>query len=185
MTPIKSFKRSRRRTMRNTALFLLVAGLAVVEPSNAYSSQSSTSGRRVHVAPLHAEMSSEAMALDPKLQQALESKNASRQKFGLEPLSISQFLELQSQVAAMEQEQVAKVVTQMKPQAKQPQSNGLGRFAKTIFQKTLEDTCYTNFDCESPKVCCDLGFKKMCCSNGMMEVQHEYATVPVPVDMRE
>ena len=166
--------------MRSAATILVIAGLAAVEPSNAFVHQSSA---RTTMRPLHAEVSDGGMALSPELQQALETKNASRKKFGLEPLSAPQFLELQSQIAAMEQDQ-AKAAQLYQPQPEAPKG-GLGNFAKTLFQKPLEDTCYSSFDCESPKVCCDLGFKKMCCSNGMMEVQHQYAFEPVPVDMRE
>jgi hypothetical protein len=172
-------KRSRRAIMRTSALCLLIAGLAVVEPTDAFVQQATTVGR----VPLHAEVSENGGVV---FQQALESKNASREKFGLKPLSVPQFLELQSQIADLEQEQTSKAAQMFQPQQQsKPQNNGLGNFAKTIFQNTLEDTCYTSFDCESPKVCCDLGFKKMCCSNGMMEVQHKYMYAPVPVDMRK
>ena len=130
------------------------------------------------------------MALPPELQQALESKNASRKKFGLEPLSVPQFLELQGQVAELSRQQEAQAAQYYQQQEQQMaqqrrNSGGVGNFAKTIFQNALEDQCYSNFDCESPKVCCDLGFKKMCCSNGMMEIKHEYAYEPIPVDMRD
>merc|ERR1719478_285356 len=37
----------------------------------------------------------------------------------------------------------------------------------SLFGSILQDTCETNYDCERPEVCCDLGFKKMCCSSGM------------------
>ena len=176
----------------------LVVGLAAVAmgPSNAFM-QTGGATTQVQRLPLHAEISSDnngggggSMAIPPELQQALESKNASRKKFGLAPLSVPQFLELQGQVAELSKQQEAQATQYYQQQeqqmAKQQQrSGGLGNFAKTIFQKSLEDTCYSNFDCESPKVCCDLGFKKMCCSNGMMEVDHQYAYEPVPVDMRE
>jgi hypothetical protein len=50
------------------------------------------------------------------------------------------------------------------------------------FAIQFEDTCESNFDCERPEVCCDLGYKKMCCSSGEMaqDLQLQYATVPVP-----
>jgi hypothetical protein len=174
--------------MRSAVLSLLVGAAALHQPAYAFVHQqhhSSLSSVNQITSSLHAATSSDGI-LPPDLQQALERKNASRQKFGLKPMTAPQFVELQSQVAQMEQEQVlkAEALQQIKPQ---PESNAgnLANFAKTLFQKSLEDTCYSNFDCESPKVCCDLGFKKMCCANGMMQVQLEYALVPVPVDMRE
>jgi hypothetical protein len=129
------------------------------------------------------------MAFPPELQQALEQKNASRQKFGMEPMTAPQFLELQSQVAQMEQEQVSKIQQQQQQKlslasSSSSSSSPIETFKKLFRTTLLEDTCYSNFDCESPKVCCDLGLKKMCCSNGRLEVQHEYALCPVPVDMR-
>jgi hypothetical protein len=125
------------------------------------------------------------MAFPPELQQALERKNASRQKFGLEPMTAPQFLEMQSQIAEMEQEQVSKIQQQQQQNLSRASSSSPVETLKQLFQSTLlEDTCYSSFDCESPKVCCDLGLKKMCCSNGLLEVRHEYILVPVTVDMR-
>lgn len=176
-------RRTRHPTILRAGLCLLVAGITTVQPTNAFVSQSTGVG---HTA-LHAEMTDNGgVALPPELQQALDSKNASRQKFGLEPISAPQFLELQNQIAEMEQEQASKAARMYQQQEQTKASkNGLGNFAKTLFLNAMEDSCYSNFDCESPKVCCDLGFKKMCCANGMMQVQHEYAMEPVPVDMRE
>jgi len=57
-----------------------------------------------------------------------------------------------------------------------------GGFLKNISAQ-FESTCESNFDCERPEVCCDLGFRKMCCSSGSMaknlQVEYAYATVPV------
>ena len=46
----------------------------------------------------------------------------------------------------------------------------------------FQDTCESNQDCQRPEVCCDFGYKKMCCSSGKMakDLQLEYAMVPVP-----
>eukprot|EP00339_Tiarina_fusa_P030083 CAMPEP_0117077404 /NCGR_PEP_ID=MMETSP0472-20121206/54576_1 /TAXON_ID=693140 ORGANISM="Tiarina fusus, Strain LIS" /NCGR_SAMPLE_ID=MMETSP0472 /ASSEMBLY_ACC=CAM_ASM_000603 /LENGTH=194 /DNA_ID=CAMNT_0004803723 /DNA_START=135 /DNA_END=719 /DNA_ORIENTATION=+ len=183
-------KRS-RPSVRKTALLALVTWMASDATCSAFvpSSSSSSSGASVHTS-LHAEAwdghNSGAMSLPPDLQQALEQKNASRKKFGLKPLSVPQFLELQTQVAQMEQDQVSKAQElQYQKQEQKKQRGGFGNFAKTLFQQTMEDTCFSNFDCESPKVCCDLGVKKMCCANGMLQVHHEFAFEPVPVDMRD
>ena len=46
-----------------------------------------------------------------------------------------------------------------------------------------EDTCESNYDCPRPQVCCDLGFKKMCCSSGkgIFEPQQQLQRIPVQV----
>eukprot|EP00527_Entomoneis_sp_CCMP2396_P007135 CAMPEP_0198143304 /NCGR_PEP_ID=MMETSP1443-20131203/6275_1 /TAXON_ID=186043 /ORGANISM="Entomoneis sp., Strain CCMP2396" /LENGTH=274 /DNA_ID=CAMNT_0043806525 /DNA_START=71 /DNA_END=895 /DNA_ORIENTATION=+ len=65
------------------------------------------------------------------------------------------------------------------PECEQPQSkaqSSLQNFINNVFQ----DTCECNFDCDQPEVCCDFGFKKMCCFSGRTAQNLEYATVPVP-----
>ena len=66
-------------------------------------------------------------------------------------------------MAAIEMEQRMKKQRQ-KEIAKNSGINGI--FQK-LFGDALEDTCASNYDCQRPKVCCDMGFKKMCCSSGM------------------
>jgi hypothetical protein len=179
-----SFISSKHPIMKSSVLVLLLA--CGYGTTDGFQQSASCSSHRV--SPLHAEASSDGAALlPPDLQLAMERKNQSRQKFGLKPLSGPQFLELQSQVAELEQQQVLKAQQQQdqRTSSNQRLKQSSGNFIKDIFQQGVEDQCYTNFDCESPKVCCDLGFKKMCCSSGMMEVQHQYALEPVPVDMRE
>jgi len=53
----------------------------------------------------------------------------------------------------------------------------LHSFLNSVFQST----CESNYDCDRPQVCCDFGYKKMCCTSGKTtkEFQLEYATVPV------
>jgi hypothetical protein len=186
-----NLKRSRNSIVRSAVLHFLVGAVALHQPASAFVHQhqpSSLSAVSQRTSSLHAATSASdgGALLPPDLEQALERKNASRLKFGLAPITAPQFLELQTQVEQMEKEHVlkAEALQQIKPQPKSNASN-LGNFAKTLFSKSLENTCYSNFDCASPQVCCDLGIKKMCCSNGMMQVQHEYAYVPVPVDMRK
>jgi hypothetical protein len=119
-----------------------------------------------------------------EFQQALEQKNASRQKFGVKPLSPQEFSNLQSQVQQLEQEQLVKRQQQQAAAAaalvSKPQLP-LFNFAKQLLASATDDTCYSNLDCERPKICCDLGFKKMCCSSGMkiLETKHELARIPV------
>jgi hypothetical protein len=81
------------------------------------------------------------------------------------------------------------LATVTKEEQKQLAAANEGNGAPGLFQTFLqnlafqfEDTCESNFDCEQPEVCCDLGYKKMCCSSGKManDLQLQYATVPVP-----
>jgi hypothetical protein len=69
---------------------------------------------------------------------------------------------------------------QQKPQ--QDVSSGGGVSLMGQFFNMFADTCESNFDCRYPEVCCDLGFKKSCCSSGQTarNLRLEYATVPVP-----
>jgi hypothetical protein len=134
---------------------------------------------------IHSDNSDDDPFTTVEFQQALALKNASRQKFGVKPLSPQEFLSLQSQVQQLEQEQLVKRQQQQQaaaaaaalPKQKQPLAN----FAKQLFSSVTDDTCHSNLDCESPKICCDLGFKKMCCSSGMkiLETKHELARIPV------
>ena len=48
-------------------------------------------------------------------------------------------------------------------------------------QELTKDTCETNWDCERPQVCCDFGFKKMCCSSGNLVGNSQPQLAPVPV----
>lgn len=167
--------------MKSSSLLFLL----LTTSGNSFQQQSSTSShRRLDLTLQNSKISNDSAAsLPPELQLAMDRKNKSRQKFGLEPLSAPQFLELQGKIAEMEekQQQIYQQNQQQKGATKRSEKN----FIAKMVQKGLEDTCYSSFDCESPKVCCDLGFKKMCCSNGMMEVNHAYALEPIPVDMRE
>jgi hypothetical protein len=99
---------------------------------------------------------------------AFNQKNVSRKKFGLPPLSIAEFKELQAQIRKMEAEQQAKAASLAAAatelaERKKSKKNALS----SLFGSILEDTCESNFDCERPEICCDFGFKKMCCSSGM------------------
>jgi hypothetical protein len=113
--------------------------------------------------------------------QALEAKNKSRQKFGLKPVTPEEFMELQAQVADLAQQQQARAAAaaaEMSTKKTEAKPN----FLQQLFGPVLQDTCESNFDCERPQVCCDFGFKKMCCASGNRVVngQLQYATVPVP-----
>ncbi len=96
-------------------------------------------------------------------QEAFERKNASRKKFGVPPLTPDEYVEIQAQVKDMESAQRQKSAAAEIAKPEKPKGNLLGK----MFGNILQDTCESNFDCERPEICCDLGFKKMCCSSGM------------------
>jgi len=107
-------------------------------------------------------------------EKAFDQKNISRKKFGLPPLTALEFQEVQEEVRKLEKEQAAKAAvlaeqtarkaSELAEREKRKRKNGLAN----LFGSLLEDTCESNYDCERPKLCCDFGFKKMCCANGMM-----------------
>jgi len=177
----------------STSLFLTLAAAAGMCGNHAFPSSPSPSLHRpLHVvsAALRSSSADEteqqsSSSLSPELRSRWEEKNRSRSKFGLEPLDLSEFLELQAQVARMHHQQELKHAEEQQRRAAAASSQPGGFLQSLVPKGLVEDTCLSSFDCESPKVCCDLGFKKMCCSNGMLEVSLEYASVPVPVDMRE
>jgi hypothetical protein len=120
--------------------------------------------------------------------EALERKNASRKKFGLDALSPEEFIELQDQVAELDSQQQRKraaTVTAAAELAKKSQEAKEPGFLKKLFGNLLEDTCESNYDCQDPQVCCDFGFKKTCCSSGMLVFdgpksrQGQLAVIPV------
>jgi hypothetical protein len=119
--------------------------------------------------------------------EALELKNKTRKKFGLVPLTLDEFLDLQAQVKQMDLNQRAAAdASRDASAAAAPKSKPkLGFFEKMLGQ--LEDTCESNWDCERPQVCCDFVFKKMCCASGAQVFDSPYMQpilVPVPVETR-
>ena len=46
----------------------------------------------------------------------------------------------------------------------------------------FESTCSSNYDCDRPEVCCDFGFKKVCCTSGnyKRDIENELALIKVP-----
>mmetsp|Transcript_12743 Transcript_12743/g.19235 ORF Transcript_12743/g.19235 Transcript_12743/m.19235 type:complete len:424 (-) Transcript_12743:96-1367(-) len=107
------------------------------------------------------ETSSRASASDD----AFESKNMARKKFGLPPLSREEFEALE----ALVKEQSASVKETQKQLAAQlaREEERKKRKAGNFFTNALKDECVENWDCERPYVCCDLIFKKICCNNGV------------------
>lgn len=116
--------------------------------------------------------------------EALDAKNRSRKKFGMDPLTPEQFVVLQTQIREMEVElaenqQQRAAEEAVEQQAREKEQSSLKGFMASV----LQDTCESNYDCEQPQVCCDFGFKKMCCSSGKTnrDLRGEYAHIPVPV----
>ena len=134
-------------------------------------------------------------------QRAFELKNMSRKKFGLKPLSQHEYADLQIQVRAMETEQALKAeelrqspaaaatsdqAVSSSTTARQQQQQKENIFATMAKSLLGESTCESNYDCARPQVCCDLGFKKMCCSSGkgIFEPQAKMELIPVPAAVR-
>ena len=116
--------------------------------------------------------SSDAAAVDGTYKEsidweAFERKNASRKKFGLAPLTPEEFSDLQQQVAELDKEQQKRATAAAAEVAKRKKEEERNGFLKKLLGNALENTCESNFDCERPEVCCDFGFKKMCCTSGM------------------
>lgn len=122
---------------------------------------------------------------------ALKKKNLIRKKFGLKPIEMEEFLEIEKEVeelAFQEQKKAAAAAAEAMAmeQARQQKANR-GGFLGKLFGDALKDTCESNYDCERPEVCCDFGVKKMCCSsglhitNGLKTREGQPALVPVPI----
>jgi Uncharacterized conserved protein (DUF2358) len=98
---------------------------------------------------------------------ALERKNIARKKFGLKPLTPEEFSDLQKQVQELDSKQQQRAAAAAAEMAEKKNKEDNPGFFKKLLGTALENTCDSNYDCERPQVCCDFGFKKMCCSSGM------------------
>ncbi|KAL7470147.1 hypothetical protein ACHAXS_010381 [Conticribra weissflogii] len=102
---------------------------------------------------------------------ALQRRNASRKKFGKPPLTPEEFVKIEEEVRAMDalnKKKAAYLAEQIAQARKQKEEEkAKGDFLSNIFGGVLKNGCESNFDCERPQVCCDVGFKKICCSNGL------------------
>ena len=99
-------------------------------------------------------------------------------------------MELESQIQQMAQAHQAQHKAAMQSAAEMSQKKQppkLNNFLDKLFG-ALQDTCESNFDCERPEICCDFGFKKMCCASGTPVIDgvfgrsYQPALVPVPVE---
>ena len=113
--------------------------------------------------------------------EALDRKNASRKKFGLDPLTPEEFKELEAQVQDMDVKQRERAASMSSSATDLPKKKD--GFLSKLFGDVLEDQCESNFDCQRPEVCCDFGFTKKCCTSGMLVgdalMKDQRATVPV------
>jgi Uncharacterized conserved protein (DUF2358) len=122
---------------------------------------------------------------------ALEAKNKSRQKFGLKPLTPTEFLQVQKEVmqlATVQKEKAVETTAQRLAQQEEQQSLDNAGKSGSLFDKVFGsvvknlDTCESNFDCVRPQVCCDYVFAKKCCTSGSMvssRIPLKYAVIPV------
>jgi hypothetical protein len=98
---------------------------------------------------------------------ALEKKNMHRKNFGLAPLTPEEFVALQEQVRELDTQQQKRVDAVTAEMAEKKYKEENPGFFKKLFGEVMQNTCDSNYDCQRPEVCCDFGFKKMCCSSGM------------------
>jgi len=122
---------------------------------------------------------------------ALQRKNASRQKFGMPPLTPEEFVAVEEEVRAMDEinKKRATYLAEQISEAKlmRRKKDEEGSFLRNLFGGALKNGCESNFDCERPQVCCDVGVKKICCANGLGIVEgvpverYRRATLRVPL----
>eukprot|EP00574_Skeletonema_japonicum_P012922 CAMPEP_0201739516 /NCGR_PEP_ID=MMETSP0593-20130828/45821_1 /ASSEMBLY_ACC=CAM_ASM_000672 /TAXON_ID=267983 /ORGANISM="Skeletonema japonicum, Strain CCMP2506" /LENGTH=475 /DNA_ID=CAMNT_0048233789 /DNA_START=560 /DNA_END=1987 /DNA_ORIENTATION=+ len=98
---------------------------------------------------------------------ALQRKNDSRKKFGLPPITPDEFIKIEEEVRAMDAVNKKKATYLAEQLASSRKKEEKDSFLNSIFGGVLKNGCESNFDCERPEVCCDVGFKKICCSNGL------------------
>jgi hypothetical protein len=115
---------------------------------------------------------------------ALDRKNKTRKKFGLKPLTVEEFMEIEAQVQQMGiDETIKQQAATSNDAAEMPQQENKKKsgFLSNIFGQVFEDTCESNYDCKRPEICCDFGFKKQCCSSGAMVGSTEMMPVRIPI----
>lgn len=121
---------------------------------------------------------------------AYDSKNKTRKKFGVPPLSPEEFIKIEDEVRAMDVMNKKKATYLAEQISQRRKDEKKGNFMSNLFGGVMKNGCESNFDCERPEVCCDLGFKKMCCSNGLgivdgrrvEDFERALLRVPVPND---
>ncbi|KAL3788014.1 hypothetical protein ACHAW5_007992 [Stephanodiscus triporus] len=145
--------------------------------SDRTSSSSSSSSSSLFSNPNERESSSSSDVSDmgfshaPYDRDALRRKNESRKKFGKPPLTPEEFVIIEEEVRAMDLTNKKKAAY-LAEQLAQRSAEGNKKkkedsFLSNIFGGVFKNGCESNFDCERPQVCCDVGFKRICCSNGL------------------
>jgi hypothetical protein len=139
---------------------------------NAAGSSSSSSSSSLFSNPNEraADMSEMGFNHAPYDRDALQRKNASRKKFGMQPLTPEEFVAVEEEVRSMDAINKKKASYLAEQLAQQSSKNKKGKedsFLSNIFGGVFKNGCESNFDCERPQVCCDVGFKRICCSNGL------------------
>jgi len=117
-------------------------------------------------------------------QKAFDAKNKSRLRFGLKPLSPTEFVEIESQVSEMDKVQQTKAARwRSAADMAATQDKKKTPWKDKLLGGMFKDTCESNYDCKRPEVCCDLGFKKMCCASGQKVINGipVGSMAPVPV----
>jgi len=97
---------------------------------------------------------------------AFERKNAYRKKYGMKSMTPDEFIQNEAKVeelASIQREKASAAHDAAELAKPKPKTKLFGN----LFGGILQDTCESNWDCQRPEVCCDLKFKKMCCSSGM------------------
>jgi len=139
--------------------------------------------------PSSSDSSSTNMEHVPYDRDALQRKNASRIKFGMPPLTPEEFIKIEEEVRAMDiiNKKKAAYLAEKLAQQTAEKKKKEDSFLSNIFGGVFKNGCESNFDCERPQVCCDVGIKKICCSNGLGIVDgipvenYERGTLRVPL----
>jgi len=115
-------------------------------------------------------------------EKAFERKNTYRRKYGLKSITPDEYIKIEVEVQALasvqrEKESAAMAAAQVAKQKPKP------NLFENLFRGIFQDTCESNWDCQRPELCCDLIFKKMCCSSGTKvpvtpEMQMRRALIP-------
>lgn len=121
---------------------------------------------------------------------AFQRKNATRKKFGVPPLTPEEFIAIEKEILELDaiQKKKASLIMEKLVDANNSKKKKEDSFLRNIFGGILENKCENNIDCDRPEVCCDVGFKKICCSNGLgivngMPVDQYQRHGPEPVTM--
>jgi len=118
---------------------------------------------------------------------AFQRKNASRKRFGAPPITPDEFIKIEEEVRAMDAINKKKAAYITEQTAQQKPKKKEESFVNSIFGGVLKNGCESNFDCNRPQVCCDVGVKKICCSSGLGIVdgipveRYERALLRVPM----